>query len=119
MAMGKSPWVWIVLVLSGLVAGVLGVVFIVLDLAQADQLASVIGVFVGLAGLGVSVYGVVLARRGAVPSPTPPQAAARPASITGAGETRNTIEGGTFHGTVIQARDITGRGLEPMKRLLA
>ncbi|MFI6604043.1 hypothetical protein ACIBHX_48100 [Nonomuraea sp. NPDC050536] len=129
---------WIALVISGLMAGALGVVFIVLDLAQADQLASVIGVFVGLAGLGVSVYGLVLARRGAAPdsasspvSATPQTEAAITArgersvatrensgviltggaeriSVTGAGETHNTIDGGIFHGPVIQGRDITG-----------
>jgi hypothetical protein len=50
---------------------VVGVTFIVLGLEQADQLASVVGVLVGLAGLGVSVYGVVLARP-APPSEAPP-----------------------------------------------
>lgn len=43
---------------AGAVLGVLGAVFIVIGLEQADRLASVLGVFVGLAGLGVSVYGL-------------------------------------------------------------
>ncbi|MDQ3405414.1 MAG: hypothetical protein M3548_18820 [Actinomycetota bacterium] len=40
------------------------VVFVVVGLDRADKLASVTGVFVGLAGLAVAVYGVMLARRG-------------------------------------------------------
>ncbi|WP_219465805.1 hypothetical protein, partial [Nonomuraea rhizosphaerae] len=74
MATRKSPWMWISLVAGGLAAGALGVIFVVLDLARADQLASVVGVFVALAGLVVSVYGVMLARRGegSRPAAAPP-----------------------------------------------
>lgn len=136
----KSPWLWISLLVGGLVTGALGVIFIVLNLEQADQLASVVGVFVALAGLGVSVYGVVLARRGEASSPAASSSsssasalgtdaitarrersvAARDnsgviqasdaghATITGAGDTMNTIKGGTFHAPVTMARDITG-----------
>ncbi|GAA0821554.1 hypothetical protein GCM10009525_08560 [Streptosporangium amethystogenes subsp. fukuiense] len=43
---------------AGAVLGVLGAVFTVIGLEQADRLASVLGVFIGLAGLGVSVYGL-------------------------------------------------------------
>jgi hypothetical protein len=139
MATRKSPWEWISLLAGGMVAGALGVIFIVLDLEQADQLASVVGVFVALAGLGISVYGIVLARRGEVPSTGSSSAAAAPspgtdaitasgersvavrdnsgmiqtgdaghATITGAGDTTNTIKGGAFHAPVTMARDITG-----------
>ncbi|MBN6051066.1 hypothetical protein JYK22_03885, partial [Nonomuraea sp. RK-328] len=134
----KSPWLWISLTVGGIVVGALGVIFIVLDLEQADQLASVVGVFITLAGLGISVYGVVLARRseassaGSSPASSPPSdtdavtaAGERPVTIwnnsevirtgdaghtttTGAGDTSNTIKGGTFHAPVIMARDITG-----------
>jgi hypothetical protein len=125
----KSPWAWILPVAGGLVAGALGVTFIVLDLEEADQLASVVGVFVALAGLGVSVHGVMPARRGETrsrPSPpasagddlatsgdrsaAPPQAgeAGGQAAIGRTGDTHNTISGGTFHAPVTMGRDITG-----------
>ncbi|MDP4505791.1 hypothetical protein [Nonomuraea turcica] len=116
----KSPWLWISLLVGGLVAGALGVIFIVLDLEQADQLASVVGVFVALAGLGISVYGVVLARRGQASSPVSSSATAARSgadaghtTITGAGDTNNTIKGGTFHAPVTMARDITGPPVLP------
>ncbi|MEU1729376.1 hypothetical protein [Nonomuraea sp. NPDC005692] len=137
MATRISPWLWISLLAGGVLAGALGVIFIVLDLEQADQLASVVGVFVALAGLSISVYGVVLSRRGDVPSTGSSPAAAPPlgaGTITasgqrsvavrdnsgviqtgnagytiyaGAGDTKNTIKGGTFHAPVTMARDIT------------
>lgn len=45
-------------------AGVgLGMFLLKAGLDDADKWASVIGVFIGSAGLGISVYGVVLARR--------------------------------------------------------
>lgn len=42
----------------------LGVYFSQVELAEADQLASVIGVFVALAGLGVALYGLLSRRSG-------------------------------------------------------
>ncbi|MEU6722419.1 hypothetical protein ABZ917_01760 [Nonomuraea wenchangensis] len=116
----KSPRLWISLLAGGLVAGALGVIFIVLDLERADQLTSVIGVFVALAGLGISVYGVVLARGGEASSPVSSSADAVPSGAeaghttsTGAGDTNNTIKGGTFHAPVTMARDITGPPVPP------
>lgn len=136
MATRKSTWGWISLTVGGLVVGALGTIFIVLDLEQADQLASVVGVFVALAGLGISVYGVVLARRSSSPASSQATAPrsdidaitereersvavrdnfgviqtgdAGRAAITGAGNASNTITGGTFHGPVTMARDIVG-----------
>lgn len=55
--------VWVLAVLLGLALVGLGVWLGVADLDRADKLASVAGVFVGLVGLVLSVYGVVLARR--------------------------------------------------------
>ncbi|WP_214324750.1 ATP-binding protein [Nonomuraea sediminis] len=144
MATRKSPWVWISLTVGGLMAGALGVIFIVLDLKQADQLASV---FVALAGLGISVYGVVLARRSETPNPiSSPTTTSPPAgdtikargkrsvavrdnsgviqtgdtahSTTGAGDTHNTIEGSTFQGSVTMGRDITMHVAGPAPRAL-
>jgi hypothetical protein len=45
------------LVCSGLVLGGLGVFFVLVGLETADKVASVLGLFVGLAGLGLSVAG--------------------------------------------------------------
>jgi hypothetical protein len=125
----RSPWVWLSLVAGGLMAGALGVTFIVLGLEEADQLAGVVGVFVAVAGLGVSVYGVMPARRGETRSQAPSpssagddlsadggrSAAPLPAGDEGGqaairrmGDTHNTISGGTFHAPVTMGRDVTG-----------
>jgi hypothetical protein len=42
----------------------LGVYFNRVGLDEADKLSSVIGAFVGLLGLGLAAYGIVLSRRG-------------------------------------------------------
>ncbi|MEW1839212.1 hypothetical protein AB0392_14760 [Nonomuraea angiospora] len=42
----------------------LGTYFALVGLDKADKLASVIGVFVAVAGLGVAVYGLIAGRRG-------------------------------------------------------
>jgi len=70
--MTASGWAGRLGVLAGglILAGV-GVVFLVVGLDKADKIASSAGLFVGLAGLGVSVYGVILARRASTP-PIPP-----------------------------------------------
>ncbi|MEV6860091.1 hypothetical protein AB0M44_03655 [Streptosporangium subroseum] len=137
MAEHKSPWIWISLVVGGLVAGAVGAVLIMLDLEQADQLASVVGVFIAMAGLSVSVYGVLPARRDIANATSSQATASLPVegavtaqgkqsvavpdnavvtrardaghtTITGAGASRNTIKGGTFHGPVAMGRDISG-----------
>ncbi|WP_280492401.1 tetratricopeptide repeat protein [Nocardia asiatica] len=63
-----------VLIVLGATGIGLGIwLFVSLDLDEGDKLASVVGMFVGIAALGISIYGVVLARRDegsrAVPSP--------------------------------------------------
>jgi hypothetical protein len=94
------------------VAG-MGVYFTRVGLAQADQSASVIGAFVGVAGLALSLFGVLAERRH--PTSTTSDASADPGGAvaprrpgTGSGDTRNAIKGGTFHGPVTLGRDITG-----------
>jgi hypothetical protein len=52
----------VALFLSGLAAAWLGLIFTQQGLERADQLASVIGVFIGLVGLAVATYGAWLAR---------------------------------------------------------
>jgi hypothetical protein len=61
--MGGRVLAWIgagVLILS---AAGLAAYFAVVGLGQADKLGSAIGAIVGVAGLGVTVYGLVLTRR--------------------------------------------------------
>ncbi|MGW9372215.1 hypothetical protein ACWGVR_19570 [Streptomyces xanthophaeus] len=86
------------LVVAGLGVVGLGVFFAVAGLDDADKLASVIGVFVGLAGLGLSVYGIVLARRSSRPGPSP--------TAGGVGSSHNEFTGGRAH-DVYMAANIT------------
>jgi hypothetical protein len=70
---------WVGALASGVVFLALGVLFFRAGLDNADKLASVIGAFVGVAGFGGSVYGLVLARRSLdSPSPAVPEAASQP-----------------------------------------
>ncbi len=69
-------------------------------LDKADKLASVIGLFVGLAGLGVGVWGLLLDRR-QEPAPAPTHRDVQAA-------VHNEISGGTIHGPVIQGHTING-----------
>jgi len=54
---------WVVVFAGGLLLAGLGVFLTVQSLDNADKWASVFGLFVGLAGLGVAVSGVAGARR--------------------------------------------------------
>lgn len=56
---------WLLGVAAGTVVIGLGAYFIVADLGQASEVAGVVGLFVGMAGLAVSVYGVRQAHRDA------------------------------------------------------
>ncbi|WP_326629508.1 hypothetical protein OIE67_37735 [Nonomuraea fuscirosea] len=72
--MRKQMLVW-----GGAVVAVAAVVALAVHLARvglddADKLASVIGLFVALAGLGVSIRGLTGGRRGDDPSTPPPPA---------------------------------------------
>ncbi|MEU8195916.1 hypothetical protein AB0C10_19230 [Microbispora amethystogenes] len=101
-------------------------------LDNADKLASVIGLFVGLVSLAAGVWGQVLTRRehartpasgtGAPGNDAPKRAAAGTGTGTGTGAGTGSrietgavnggahyeISGGTFHGPVIQGHTITG-----------
>ncbi|MGK8501920.1 hypothetical protein [Nocardia asiatica] len=71
--MRNKLWGGVLIVLGATGIG-LGIwLFVSLGLDEGDKLASVVGMFVGIAALGISIYGVVLARRDAggraVPSP--------------------------------------------------
>jgi hypothetical protein len=56
--------VWIGAIAAGFALIGLGVYLVVIGLDRADKVASVIGMFAGLAGLALAAYGVVLTRRG-------------------------------------------------------
>ncbi|MER5644351.1 hypothetical protein [Streptosporangium sp. NPDC002524] len=86
-------WSGAAVALMALVA--LGWYFIAVGLDRADKLASVLGAFVGLLGLGLAVYGAVSSR----PEDTAPE--------PGPGGFHNEISG-TVHGNVVQAGDIEG-----------
>jgi len=68
---GSRVWWAAAGVAAGVLVAGLGVFFTRVGLNEADQYASVFGVFLALIGLGVSVYSVVLARRALLPSPSP------------------------------------------------
>ncbi|MFI0418616.1 hypothetical protein [Spongiactinospora sp. 9N601] len=95
------------------VAGLAGY-FVAVGLDRADKLASVIGVFLGLAGLCLSVYGTVTGRAAQPPSgsagadmPAPePLTPTPPLPDAGRGGVRNNISGGVFHAPVIQSGTI-------------
>lgn len=78
-------------------------VYFYLEGFKPTEALGVIGAVVGVAGLAVTVYGVVLARRGSSLERT------EHGSPTRSGSTRNKISGGgTFYGPVVQGRDISG-----------
>ncbi|MEU5881407.1 hypothetical protein [Spirillospora sp. NPDC047279] len=101
--MRHSRALWIGAVLGGAALVGLGVLFVVVGLDKADKIASSVGAFVGLAGLGASVYGLVAMRRasgGNAPPPPPPPPPAPPPVPPGS-------NGASGERSVV-ARDISG-----------
>jgi hypothetical protein len=90
-------WVGGLLTLGAL-AG-LGVYFAVVGLDKASELATVIGLPIALAGLALTGYGMIAARK-----VQGGEEGKETASNTG--ETNNEIYGGTFYAPVTQARDV-------------
>jgi hypothetical protein len=71
----RMAWLAVAFLMGAGCAG-LGLIFALQGLERADQLASVVGVFVGLAGLGVAIYSAWLghaalaaSRQGTSPDP--------------------------------------------------
>lgn len=73
----------------------LAVVFVIVGLHEADRLASVVGAFIGLAGLVVAVFGLATSGRSS------------PGTGVSPGGVHNHV-GGAVSGTTVQARDIRG-----------
>ncbi|WP_141725454.1 hypothetical protein [Micromonospora pallida] len=91
---GGKGW-WLAGVAVGLLVCVLGVVLLVrAGLEDADRWASVIGVFLNLAGVSVAGYSAVQARRAATATPAV------------GGDVNNRIGGGQFTGAVVMGRDL-------------
>lgn len=86
---------------GGLAAVGLGVYFAVVGLDEADKLAGVLGLFIAMAGLVLSVYGVVLARRTSGGSPPSPAQ-----TVAATGDTHNEFTGGSAQ-QVYMGRDFT------------
>lgn len=81
--------IWVGVAVVGVVVIGLGVLMVGVGLDKADKLASVLGLFVGLVGLALSVFGTLLARRAP---------AARRQSVTG-----SSVRGG-----IIQVQGVRG-----------
>jgi hypothetical protein len=59
---------WILALVVGLGIAGLGVYVAIINLDRADKIASVAGALLSMAGLGLSTYGIVVARRASKPS---------------------------------------------------
>jgi hypothetical protein len=93
---------WAASTALGLALLALGVFFVVGGLDRADKTASVVGAFVGVGGLAVSVYGVVQTRRA-------------PTQSNG-----QTVRDSTVGGGSLQVRDVRGNlriGAPPESRV--
>ncbi|MFD0126107.1 hypothetical protein [Streptomyces virginiae] len=67
----RRTWMWVGFAVAVLSAAGLGIHFAVVGLDKADKLASVIGAFLALAGLGLAAWGIVRPGAGQAPSPSP------------------------------------------------
>ncbi|NMO53434.1 hypothetical protein HH310_19865 [Actinoplanes sp. TBRC 11911] len=136
-----KPW-WIVGLVAGLIVLAVAVALARAGLEDADRWSSVISLFLGIAGLALSVYSTVKARgdssgptnkvhntvsnasveglallgrdvRRVGPSGRPASADAAPHREQEPSEVRNQVQGGTFHGPLIMGRDIEDVTLPP------
>ncbi|MGW4967264.1 hypothetical protein ACWEPL_59485 [Nonomuraea sp. NPDC004186] len=85
----------------------MAIYFYQIELDEADKTASVVGVFVGMAGLALAIYGTVTERNKRINTaePTESTPASEPEK-TQFGSINNNIMGGSFFGPVTQGRDI-------------
>ncbi|MFC5754544.1 hypothetical protein [Actinomadura rugatobispora] len=92
----------------GLIVGVIAIVavaalFVIVGLDRADKIASSLGALIGLAGLGVAVFGLISSRR---------EDRDDDAQRATPGSVHNTI-GGPVSGTAIQAKNVHLGALPP------
>lgn len=86
----------------------LGAFFVRVGLERADQLSSVIGVFVGIIGLVLAAYGVVGVRNGSVHSSrNSPPSPLRREGVT------NVIRGSTVGGSAVMAGTVASERARP------
>lgn len=74
--------------------------FAAVGLEEADRLASVLGVFVGLAGLLIAIFGPALS----VHTGRTIRENVRDRGVA----THNTVSGGTIHGSILQGHEFSG-----------
>ncbi|WP_326643591.1 hypothetical protein OG884_07750 [Streptosporangium sp. NBC_01755] len=101
--MSKRTLIWLGVTVALAALAALGWYFIAVGLDRADKLASVLGAFVGLLGLGLAVFGVVSSPPKDTVSSPPKDTEPEPEP----GGVHNEISG-TVHGSAVQARDIEG-----------
>lgn len=92
MALARRVAIFGGVLLAGAALVVLGVIFVAVGLNEASEISGVIGAVVGVAGLGLSGYGIVLVRR-------PPQPGAEGQVVSGSVILGDNIQIG-------QARDV-------------
>ncbi|GAA1636814.1 hypothetical protein GCM10009828_076260 [Actinoplanes couchii] len=115
---------WIAGIAAGLAITALGVLFLRSGLDASDKWASVLGIFLNVAGLALAFYSAMLTRRAARDTQDSDPGAAP--SITGSGDLRddavsNSVHADRIEGSVVQARDVHGlsitHGPDPGRRL--
>ena len=92
---------WVGGLLTLLTAAGMGAYFLKVGLDKADKLAGVIGAFIALAGIALTVYGTVTAGAGRPAAPVQ-----EPSGSSDADDVHNEIVGGTFYGPVGQGRNV-------------
>ena len=94
--MGSRFLIWSGVAVAVAATAGLAALFAVAGLGRADEVASVVGAFIGLAGIGVSVYGLVQARSDAGPGPADDDA------------DRQAVSGSTVSGRTVQVSKSAG-----------
>ncbi len=99
---GRSiRWVGSILTIAAI--GGLTAYLVALGLDKADKIASVIGALSAVAGIALTIHGMIRIRH--EPSASQP---ATTEAVASSSHTHNIISGGSQHGVVIQGRDFYG-----------
>ncbi|MEV6150572.1 hypothetical protein AB0L53_09545 [Nonomuraea sp. NPDC052129] len=109
MGRGWRVLAWLGGALAGVCCTAVGVLLFRAGLDDADKWASVIAVAVAVAGLPLTIYGIVLARRSLNTAPTAPMSPMPPVSPPAQAKDSQVVSGGSIQGDNIQigrARDV-------------